>query len=182
MIWRKGMWRGFYPHVDEMVCIRNNSTTRVSSPYFKIVSNSLHYPNFLWLLCAVSENPLQILARDNSPLTEILALVEHLIHRSSNFGFPGAQHSVPASRSLLTDRFLHLKKVKKKGEDKQDCGGTGKDVFPCFGRLHCFFASLRCCSERKSERAEAAKWSIVSVLCNISYCMYCNCHNVRQLC
>lgn len=35
------------------------------------------------------------------------------MHRGSNFGFPSAQHSVPASHSLYTNHFLYLKQRQK---------------------------------------------------------------------
>lgn len=49
------------------------------------------------------------------------------MYRGSNFGFPSAQRSVPASRSLHTNHFLYLKKSEEeKVEEKRR--GTSKTM------------------------------------------------------
>lgn len=53
------------------------------------------------------------------PLAKIVALVELLILGGSYFGFPRAQLSVPASRSLHKNHFLCQRKGGKKMENKK---------------------------------------------------------------
>lgn len=48
------------------------------------------------------------------------------MYRGSNFGFPGAQHSVPASHSLHTNHFLYLKNSEEKEEEERR--GTRKTM------------------------------------------------------
>ena len=47
------------------------------------------------------------------------------MHRGSNFGFPSAQHSVPASRSLHTNHFLYLKQSEEEEDEKEEEEGKG---------------------------------------------------------
>ncbi len=47
------------------------------------------------------------------------------MHRGSNFGFPSAQHSVPASHSLHTNHFLYLKQSKEEEEEEEEEEGKG---------------------------------------------------------
>lgn len=42
------------------------------------------------------------------------------MHRGSNFGFPSAQHSVPASHSLHTNHFLYLKRSEEEDEEEEE--------------------------------------------------------------
>ena len=47
------------------------------------------------------------------------------MYRGSNFGFPSAQHSVPASHSLHTNHFLYLKQSEEEEEERR---GTSKTM------------------------------------------------------